>query len=42
MYLGNGAVKDHFKQTHDMTLAGNTIVDCTRIRRRESDIITEI
>ena len=27
MHLGNGAIKDHFQQTHDMTLTRNTIVD---------------
>jgi len=38
MHLGNGAIKDHFQQTHDMTLTRNTIVDCTKITRRESNI----
>ena len=33
-----GAIKDHFQQTHDMTLTRNSIVDCTKIARRESDV----
>ena len=37
MHLGNGAIKDHFQQTHDVTLTSNYIVDCTNITRRESD-----
>ena len=35
----NGAIKDHFQQTHDITLTRNIIVDCTKIMRQESDII---
>ena len=40
MYLGNGAIKDHFQQTH-MTLTRNNIVvvDCTEITKGESDVI---
>ena len=39
MHSGNGAIKDHFRQTVDMTLTRNTIVDSTKITRRESDVI---
>ena len=38
MHLGNAVFKDHFQQTHDMTPTRNTIVGCTKITRRESDI----
>ena len=39
MHLGNGDIKDHFQQAHDMTLIRNIIFNCTNITRRESDII---
>ena len=38
MHLGNGAIKDCFQQTPDMTVTRNIIVDCAKITRRESDI----
>ena len=37
MHSGNGAVKDRFQQTHDMTLTGINIVEFIKITRRESD-----
>ena len=36
MHSGNGAVKDRFQQTHDMTLTGINIVEFIKITRRES------
>ena len=36
MHSGKGAIKDHFQQTHEIMVTRDTIVDSTKITRREA------